>query len=203
MRILLDLPVRLPSLIVVVAGSIGILLGACQRSPEGLRDLPAVQAFSLRDAQDAAFTEADLDGEVWVVNFFFTRCPSICPPLMDAVSQVHGRWKEEPRVRFLSITVDGDHDTPQILSDYRAARELPSENWTLATGSRATVRALSEQSFLQAVATEMDDTGDILHSSRVLVLDPQRGLRGWFDVFVEEDHERIDAVIEHLLKEDR
>ena len=194
---------RLPSLNVVVAGSIGILLGACQRSPEGLQDLPAVEAFSLQNAQGEAFTEADLDGEVWVVNFFFTRCPTICPPLMDAVAEVHGRWKEEPRVQFLSITVDGDYDTPEVLADYRAKRELPSENWTYATAPRDTVRALSEQSFLQAVSVEMDESGDILHSSRVLVLDPQRGLRGWFDVFDEDDHPKLDAVIEYLLKEKR
>lgn len=194
---------RLPSLIVVVAGSIGILLGACQRSPEGLQDLPAVESFNLRDAQGEAFTEADLDGEVWVVNFFFTRCPTICPPLMDAVTEVHGRWKEEPRVRFLSITVDGDYDTPEVLADYRTRRELPSENWTLATAPRDIVRALSEQSFLQAVSTEMDESGDILHSSRVLVLDPQRGLRGWFDVFQEDDHPKLDAVIDYLLTEKR
>ena len=194
---------RLPSLNIVVAGSIGILLGACQRSPEGLQDLPAVEAFSLLNTQGEAFTEADLDGEVWVVNFFFTRCPTICPPLMDAVAEVHGRWKGNPRVQFLSITVDGDYDTPGVIADYRAKRKLPSENWTYATASRDTVRALSEQSLLQAVSTEMDESGDIMHSSRVLVLDPQRGLRGWFDVFDEEDHPKLDMVVEYLLEEER
>lgn len=194
---------RLPSLNIVVAGSIGILLGACQRSPEGLQDLPAVEAFSLLNTQGEAFTEADLDGEVWVVNFFFTRCPTICPPLMDAVAEVHGRWKGNPRVQFLSITVDGDYDTPGVIADYRAKRKLPSENWTYATAPRDTVRALSEQSFLQAVSTEMDESGDIMHSSRVLVLDPQRGLRGWFDVFDEEDHPKLDMVVEYLLEEER
>ncbi|MCH2100372.1 MAG: SCO family protein [Planctomycetes bacterium] len=194
---------RPPSLIVILASSIGILLGACQHSPEGLQDFPAVNSFNLHNAHGEFFTEADLDGEVWIVNFFFTRCPTICPPLMDAVEKVYSRWEDEARVRFLSITVDGDYDEPEILAEYRASRNLPSEKWTLATAPRDTIRALSEQSFLQAVSTEMDESGDILHSSRVLVLDPQRALRGWFDVFEEDEHSKLDAVIDYLLTEKR
>ncbi|MAW60870.1 MAG: hypothetical protein CMJ94_08555 [Planctomycetes bacterium] len=190
---------RLPLLIALFAASFGVLLGACQRTPDGLQDMPAVEAFALTSSEGAAFTEADLDGEVWIVNFFFTRCPTICPRLMESVSEVHQRWQGEARVRFLSITVDGDFDTPEVLRAYREELGLPSKNWVLATGSRDKVRELSEQSFLQAVATQMDDSGDILHSSRVLVLDPQRGLRGWFDVFAEEDHPRLDAVVQYLL----
>jgi protein SCO1/2 len=185
------------------AGLLGITLAACSRPPDGLQDLPAVQAFQLSSSEGNPFTEADLDGGVWVVNFFFTRCPTICPRLMDGIHEVYQRWADEEKVHFLSITVDGDFDTPEVLRAYREARGLPSERWTLATGERETIAKLSEQSFLQAVATQMDESGDILHSSRVLVLDPKRGLRGWFDVFQETDHPRLDAVIDFLLKEDK
>ncbi len=194
---------RLPSLVLASAGLLGITLAACSRPPDGLQDLPAVQAFQLSSSEGNPFTEADLDGGVWVVNFFFTRCPTICPRLMDGIHEVYQRWADEEKVHFLSITVDGDFDTPEVLRAYREARGLPSERWTLATGERETIAKLSEQSFLQAVATQMDESGDILHSSRVLVLDPKRGLRGWFDVFQETDHPRLDAVIDFLLKEDK
>lgn len=193
---------RLPSLVLASAGLLGITLAACSRPPDGLQDLPAVQAFQLSSSKDTPFTEADLNGEVWVVNFFFTRCPTICPLLMDGVHEVYQRWADDERVHFLSITVDGGFDTPEVLRAYREARGLPSERWVLATGERETIVKLSEQSFLQAVASQMDDSGDILHSSRVLVLDQGRGLRGWFDVFDEADHPRLDAVIDYLLKEE-
>lgn len=193
---------RLPSLVLASAGLLGITLAACSRPPDGLQDLPAVQAFQLSSSKDTPFTEADLNGEVWVVNFFFTRCPTICPMLMDGVHEVYQRWADDDRVHFLSITVDGGFDTPEVLRAYREARGLPSERWVLATGERETIVKLSEQSFLQAVASQMDEGGDILHSSRVLVLDQGRGLRGWFDVFDEADHPRLDAVIDYLLKEE-
>lgn len=194
---------RLPSLVLASAGLLGITLIACSRPPEGLQDLPAVQAFQLSSSEGTSFTEADLDGEVWVVNFFFTRCPTICPRLMDGINEVYQRWADEEGVHFLSITVDGGFDTPEVLRAYREARGLPKDRWMLATGERDVIAKLSEQSFLQAVATQMDESGDILHSSRVLVLDQERGLRGWFDVFDEDDHPRLDAVVDYLLKEDR
>lgn len=193
---------RLPSLVLASAGLLGITLVACSRPPDGLQDLPAVQAFQLSSSNDTPFTEADLNGEVWVVNFFFTRCPTICPLLMDGINEVYQRWADDDRVHFLSITVDGGFDTPEVLRAYREARGLPSDRWVLATGQRETIIELSEQSFLQAVASQMDESGDILHSSRVLVLDQARGLRGWFDVFDEADHPRLDAVIDYLLKEE-
>lgn len=193
---------RLPSLVLASAGLLGITLAACSRPPDGLQDLPAVQAFELSSSEDLAFTEADLDGGVWVVNFFFTRCPTICPLLMDGVHEVYQRWADEEDVHFLSITVDGGFDTAEVLRAYREARGLPSDRWVLATGERQTIVTLSEQSFLQAVAEQMDEQGDILHSSRVLVLDRERKLRGWFDVFDEADHPRLDAVIDYLLKEE-
>jgi protein SCO1 len=193
--------VRLPSLVLASAGLLGITLAACSRPPDGLQDFPAVQAFQLSSSEGTPFTEAELNGEVWVVNFFFTRCPTICPLLMDGVHKVYQRWAAEEGVRFLSISVDGGFDTPEVLRAYRAARGLPSERWVLATGARETIIELSEQSFLQAVASQMDEGGDILHSSRVLVLDRKRALRGWFDVFDEEDHPRLDAVVDYLLKE--
>ena len=194
---------RLPSLVLASAGLLGITLAACSRPPDGLQDLPAVQGFQLSSSEGTPFTEADLDGEVWVVNFFFTRCPTICPLLMDGVHEVYQRWAEDERVNFLSITVDGGFDTPEVLRAYREARGLPNDRWVLATGERETIIELSEQSFLQAVASQMDEGGDILHSSRVLVLDQKRGLRGWFDVFDENDHPRLDTVVDYLLNEDR
>jgi protein SCO1 len=199
----LDLLVRLPSLVLASAGLLGITLAACSRPPDGLQDLPAVQAFQLSSSQGTPFTETDLTGEVWVVNFFFTRCPTICPLLMDGIEGVYQRWADDERVHFLSITVDGGFDTPEVLRAYREARGLPSERWVLATGERVAITKLSEQSFFRAVATQMDESGDILHSSHVLVLDQERGLRGWFDVFDEADHPRLDAVVDYLLKEDR
>ena len=126
---------RLPSLVLASAGLLGITLVACSRPPDGLQDLPAVQAFQLSSSNDTPFTEADLNGEVWVVNFFFTRCPTICPLLMDGINEVYQRWADDDRVHFLSITVDGGFDTPEVLRAYREARGLPSDRWVLANSS--------------------------------------------------------------------
>lgn len=203
----MGLLVRHPLLVFVLAIGAGVLGGSCQGEtgalPAGLyADLPVVEAFALQSSDGEAFTADDLNDQVWVVNFFFTRCPTICPPMMDEVAGVHERWGDSDDVRFLSITVDGGYDSPEILEAYRDERSLPAQNWVLATGEPAAIVTLSEQSFLQAAAAEMDDRGDITHSSLVLVLDRERRLRGWFDLFdaSRAEHERLDEALTYLVE---
>jgi len=193
----LDLPVRTLLLITAFAA----LISGCSRKPDGLQDFPAVQPMSLTTHTGEAFTEADLQGEVWVVNFFFTRCPTVCPALMLNVNEIAERWADEPRVNFLSISIDGEFDQPEQLTAFAESLQLNTKEWTLATAPRKLVRELAEGSFMQAVGEERDVYGDILHSTRVLVLDRDTALRGWFDASDDKDAPRIDAVLNYLLHE--
>lgn len=197
----MDLAVRHPLLHILFGVTLWALPACGQSEPEGLQHLPAIPAFSLLEADGEPFTEADLDGSIWVVNFFFTTCPSICPPLMHAVKEVEQRWHDDEDVRFLSISVHPQFDTPEVLRAYRERMELDGSQWALLTGDPDGIVELAEGGFKSAVAREMDDEGDILHSSRVLVLDRKRAIRGWFDLFEEAEHDKLDAVLRYLRKQ--
>ncbi len=176
---------------------------ACQKEAAAeLSDLGEIAAFQLTDQDDRTFVRGDLNGNVWLVNFFFTTCPSICPPLMDAVAEVAQRW--QPRAsgpRFLSISIDGANDTPDVLRRYAEERALPLQNWSLLTGDPSSIVELSEQSFLLALAQEKDAAGDILHSTRVALVDKRGHLRDFIDISDPDAAARIDAAVTSLLAE--
>jgi protein SCO1 len=176
-------------------------LAACQKTPDGIDDLGAVSGFTLIDQQGQVFDDSDLAGSVWVVDFFFTRCPTICTRLTEKMNDVVGRWQGQSRLKFLSISVDGEFDSPEVLRAYAKRMQLPLQKWTLTTGPPAAVVELSEQSFKQALTLDRDSGGDILHSSRLLLVDQQGHVRGWFDAFDPLDHPRLDAAIQFLLNQ--
>jgi protein SCO1 len=175
------------------------LLPACQKAPEGIDDYGVVAPFVLTDHLARPFDATDLEGSVWVVDFFFTRCPTICTRLTESMNRVAERWTDQPQVKFLSISVDGDFDSPEVLRAYAQRMQLPLEKWMLTTGPPEDIVTLSEQSFKQALSIGRDNLGDILHSSRLLLVDQSGHVRGWFDAFDPLDHPRLDAAIEYLV----
>jgi protein SCO1/2 len=151
--------------------------------PPVLGELPA---FSLTDPTGRPFGSADLAGQVWIANFFFTRCPSICPKLMDAAARLDRRLDEAgvEGVRLVSITVDPEWDTPERLRHYAAARRIDPARWTLLTGDAAAIHALVYGGFKTALGPPETDPGgviDIAHSGKLVLVDWAGRVRGYYD----------------------
>ena len=147
--------------------------------------LGRVPEFHLVDAQGQPYGSADLLDHVWIANTFFTRCGSICPKLMSDVGAVSERLlhARATGVRIVSVTVDPDHDTPEILRAYHAARGI-DERWVLLTGSRTDVLALVDQGLHLGMGPPSSDAAgliDIAHSGKVVVVDGAGCIRGYFD----------------------
>ncbi len=151
--------------------------------PPVLAELPA---FALVDQDGRRFGSADLAGTVYVANFFFTRCVSICPLLMQRMAELRERYDEErvDGVRLVSISVDPEHDTPERLREYAAARGIDPLRWSLLTGDPPAVRSLIERGFLTAVGSPPEDPGasfDILHGGKLVLVDGEGRIRGYYD----------------------
>ena len=110
-----------------------------------------VPAFELTDQRGALFKSTALKGAPWIANTFFTNCRTICPNLMRKVRDLHASTKaSDPPVRFISITVDPDNDTPEALADYHQKLE-PSSRWILLTGEFDAIRQLVVEGFHTAM----------------------------------------------------
>lgn len=171
--------------------------------PPVLGELPA---YSLVDPGGAEFGSEQLAGRVYVANFFFTSCASICPPMMRAVKTLQDRLRAEgiDGVRIVSVTVDPETDTPGRLAEYGAALGVDPARWTLLTGERDEIRVLAVEGFKTAMGEreEVAEGGlfDIAHAGKLVLIDRRGRIRGYFDY----DALGLDEVFHrarHLLRE--
>lgn len=130
----------------------------------------AVAPFSLTERSGKTFDSAALTGEVWVASFFFTACPGACLKLNHAIADLQ-KDLTDPRIRFVSITVDPGNDTPQALAKYADLMHADPEWWLFVTGSLDDIKRIARESFQVSVER-------VTHSDRMLLVDRQGRIRG-------------------------
>jgi protein SCO1 len=147
-------------------------------------ELGHVPAFSLRDQHGKTVTDQDLRGSVWVANFVFTRCGTVCPTLTAKFKALQTRLDELEGVRFVSISVDPEHDTPEVLKEY-AARYAAGERWHFLTGPLADIERTVVQGFKvhrgEPTPNELDPSlVDIMHGEHFVLVDREGTIRGYY-----------------------
>lgn len=153
--------------------------------PDALRPLGTLPDFQLTDEQGKPFDKARLAGRTWVVDFFFTRCKSVCPLLTERMKDV-ARWSSQPRyagkLGLLSITIDPEHDTAAVLADYAKAHGLDTTRWHLVTGEHQRIAQVARDGFKIEVGEPQvaGEDVDILHGSHLVVVDGEGRIRGYF-----------------------
>jgi protein SCO1/2 len=168
--------------------------------PEVVGEVPA---FSLVDQRGDTFTREDLlaADKTWVVGFVFTRCPSTCPAVSRAMLSFQEqitRSRLEDRVELLTITVDPENDTPEVLADYADTLGADLDNWRFLTGSPSGIESFVVDGFKLAVgerepvepAKGAEPTGpapdpgvyDIAHSTKLALVDRFGQIRGYYSI---------------------
>ena len=179
---------RLP-LVLFAAITVGgiVAAGVALRHRRALADAPpvlgAVPAFSLTERSGRTVTREDLAGRTWVAAFVFTRCGGICPLMTSRMKQVRAA---RPGLTLVSFSVDPAHDTPEVLRQYAAHNGI-GDDWLLLTGEEARLHALARDGFHLAAAAVPEEErvkggdGPFLHSSRLVLVDAQSRIRGYYD----------------------
>lgn len=147
--------------------------------------------FLLTDQHGQPFGLADLRGEVWVGDFIFTRCRSICPIMTGRMAQLQKDIAAMPgreRVKFVSISVDPEFDTPKVLSEYAKKFGADESRWTFLTGTRQQVWELCENGFQLGVGVNRDDPDmPIYHSGKFALVDAAGHVVGYYESSDEQD----------------
>jgi len=169
-------------------------------APEAIAALPD---FELEDSGGGVVRRADLAGRPFVADFIFTRCQLYCPRLTAEMKALGPRLPAG--VARISISVDPDHDRPEVLAEYARKWEVaPEDDWRFLTGDRERVRDLVRKGFLLPVE---DDPGNpampILHSNRFALVDGAGRIRGTYEAFEPEAIERLLEDLEAVLAEER
>ncbi len=148
-------------------------------------DLPMlghVPDFAFVSERGRPVAARDLEGKAWIADFIFTRCGGTCPAMSERMAELARTLKDEPGVAFVSFDVDPEHDSLADLATYSRQHRADPERWTFLRGESAAVRALAGEGFRLAVVDgHADDPEPILHSSRFVLVDGTREIRGYYD----------------------
>lgn len=146
----------------------------------------AVPAFSFTESSGRPLSAEDLKGKVWIADFVFTRCAGICPLMSGHMKTLQNRFQDADGVRFVSFSVDPEHDTPEILKKYGERFGANPEKWFFLTGDKNEIFALSQKAFYLGVsdipeAERPDPTQSVMHSSKFVLIDKQGRVRGHYN----------------------
>ncbi len=143
----------------------------------------------------------DMAGKIYVADFFFTTCPTICPVMKKEMLRVFEQFKEEPNFRILSHTIDPTHDTQAVLKDYAEKLGVPNAaTWNFLTGDQEKIFEIGQTSYLTTTMADDMEPGGFLHSGAFLLVDQQGRIRGVYDGTKTEQVDRLLADIPKLIK---
>lgn len=185
----------LASVILGVGGSWQLSERWNESAPE-LPVLADAPEFQLTDMTGETFRFQSLEGRVRVVNFFFARCPSICPRINGRLAEIFQEVRDnaDPRVAFVSITVDPENDTPEVLQQYATPFRGDADNWKFLTGDEKVIQGLLDNGFKLASGMLPDQ-----HSTRVVLVDEDGRIRGFYQGMEEEQLDQLESDLEKLL----
>ncbi|MEE9404659.1 MAG: SCO family protein [Algisphaera sp.] len=192
---------------------LALSFAACDRKPapapiaQPLDTYWPTPAFTLTDQTGATLSNVDLQGKVWVADFFFTQCPLMCPILSSSMGQVRDAIApqlQSDNARLVGFSLQPEHDTPQVLADHAQKIGAVAGQWHLLTGDRDTLWKLSEVGFKLAVdfAPNTPDN-PITHTGKLILVDRTGTLRGYYDGLNTQDVDRLIRDTKQLLRQDQ
>jgi len=192
-----------------------ILMTACSQSDKGV-SLPiygnttfeandtiyhTIEDFQFMDQDSMVITNESIADKIYVADFFFTSCPTICPTMKTQMLRVYERFASSEDFIILSHTIDPKYDTIPLLNDYAARLGVSSESWKFLWGNQDEIYELAEGSYLSIADEDAEAPGGFVHSGAFLLIDKDRRVRGVYDGTVTEQVDVLISDIEKLLKE--
>ena len=140
---------------------------------------PKIPFFSYLNQDSVRVTSKDLKGKVWIANFFFTSCPSICPPMMSQMRRLNVLTKDlKEEVQFISFSIDPKTDKPHVLKQYIKNNGISTDNWVLLTGDEKRTHDLGVNNFMVHAKKDAMSAGGFAHSDGMVLVDKEGIVRG-------------------------
>jgi protein SCO1/2 len=159
-----------------------------------------IDEFAFVDQDSTIVTNATFDSQIYVADFFFTSCPSICPIMKTQMLRVYEQFNNEPSVAFLSHTIDPQYDTVALLKDYSDRLGVRSEKWHFVTGDQQEIFKIAQLSYMSVAADDEEAPGGYIHSGRFLLVDKERRIRGAYDGTNPEEVDKLMTDMNILLQ---
>ena len=140
-----------------------------------------IAPFRLTNQNGKIITQRDYQDKIYVADFFFTTCPTICPKMTENMALIQARILDDSQVKLLSFSVTPQIDSVAQLKRYAIEKEVNDQKWNLVTGDKKEIYTLARKSFL---AVKEDGEGgpfDMIHTENFILVDPEKRIRGFYD----------------------
>lgn len=137
--------------------------------------------FSFTNQNGKLITQKEYENTIYVADFFFTTCPTICPKMTDNMVWLQNQLKKYPNVKLLSFSVTPDIDTPQILKKYAVEKGVDDSRWNLVTGDKSAIYYLARKSYLAVKTGKPEEMYDMVHTENFILVDKNKRIRGFYD----------------------
>lgn len=160
-----------------------------------------IPPFTFVNQEGDTVTENIVEGKIYVADFFFTTCPTICPIMKRQMVKVYNEYKGNPEVMILSHSIDPDHDTPQVLKKFAGDLGIEGTQWQFLTGSKEKIYEIGQKNYLSTAKEDKTADGGYIHSGAFILIDKDKHVRGMYDGTTEEGTQKLIADMKTLLAE--
>jgi protein SCO1/2 len=147
--------------------------------------------FSFTNQNGETITQKDYEGKVYVADFFFTTCGSICPKMTTNLVEVQKAFLDNPKVKLLSFTVMPDVDSVSVLKEYAKINGVVDSKWNLVTGDKKAIYTMARKSYLAVKQGKPDELYDMVHTENFVLVDSKKRVRGFYDGTKKEAIQRL------------
>ena len=159
--------------------------------------------FSFTNQNAKTITQKDYEGKIYVADFFFTTCGSICPKMTTNLAEIQKAIINNPKVMLLSHTVFPEIDSVSVLKKYAIKNGVIDSKWNLVTGDKKQIYTMARKSYLAVKLGKPNELYDMVHTENFVLVDSKRRVRGFYDGTKEEDIQRLIEDINFLCSDNQ
>ena len=161
-----------------------------------------ISPFSYLNQDSVAVTDKDFDGKIYIADFFFTSCNTICPIMHRNMLDVYKKFKDNPKVKFLSHSIDIKYDLPSRLKIYATKLGVEGNQWEFVHGSRDSIFNIAAKNYLVSAFEDSSDPQGLVHQGWFILVDTKKQLRGAYDGTKADQVKQLMEDMDKLLREE-
>lgn len=165
------------------------------RTVQHVRKYHTIGDFELFNQNGDTITQDSYQDKIYIADFFFTTCVTICPIMTDHMLQIQEKIKDDPEIFLLSHTVFPKTDSVSVLKRYALEKGVRDEKWNLVTGNKKEIYDLARKSYLASKSDGDGGAYDVIHTENFVLIDKDKRIRGFYDG---RDTEAIKNLMEDL-----
>lgn len=154
--------------------------------------------FSFTNQNGKTITQKDYEGKIYVADFFFTTCQTICPKMTNNMVEVQKAFAKNPKVKLLSYSVLPDQDSVPVLKKYALEKGVIDSKWNLVTGDKKAIYGIARKSYLVVKTSNIAEMYDMVHTENFVLVDEKKRIRGFYDGTNKEEIQRLIEDINFL-----